>query len=402
MVVIPSRPTSKKTTKMKITKLISIAFLFYNFILNAQISTTNSKISDKDVVIKTVKVFDCKSKVDMGSTLKTETIKKGKDKTYTITTEKVIKDKDSSILIEKEIKIRMKNFSGRASLFTKEKEPGRLFIDFWLNSLKTIPSGVNIKEITRTLKCPVDSKNIVVSDYEETTKMRKTEERESKYLFRVESGQYSKWRNPDKDTNVPDWFIHTDLIIEVYMSNGNIGYVLVDKYDRDVIYELEIKNREVYTTIDKTTEFSPLTLPLKLRYGFTKNNIKVNDDFLADANLGAYAGFRIKKFSSRKEQEKLISLPEVSLKFGPFLSLATISVDKSNSTVGTTPITSDETKSIGTLSYGVGIIVNIRNFNVGVFQGWESGFGSSAKNWNYNNRPFLGIGLGYNLDNFEK
>ena len=186
------------------------------------------------------------------------------------------------------------------------------------------------------------------------------------------------------------------------MADDSIGFALVDKYDRDVIYELEIKNRAVHTTIDKSTVYSPLTLPLKLRYGFTKNDIKVNDEFLADTNLGAFAGFRIAKLSSRKEQGKLISLPETSLRLGPFLSLSTVSLDKSNTTVGKTPITGDETMSIGTLSYGLGLIVNIRNLNIGIFQGWESGFGSSAKNWNFNNRPFLGIGLGYNLNNFVK
>lgn len=376
-------------------------FLFIAFAVNAQISTTNSKVSNKDIVIKTVKVFDCKTKVESGSTLKTEIIKKGKDKTYTITNEKKLKN-DEFIQVEKEIKIRMKNFEGKASLFSKEEQPGRIFIDYWLNPLNSIPAKVKVKEIIRTLKCPADPKNVVASDYKEISKTRNTTEKESKYLYRVETEQYNKWRKPNKNTIVPDWFTHTDLIIEVYMADNSIGYVLVDKYDRDVIYELEVKNRAVHTTIDKATVYSPLTLPLKLRYGFTKNNVKVKDEFLADANLGAFAGFRIAKLSSRKEQGKLISLPETSLRFGPFLSLSTVSLDKSNTTVGETQITGDETISIGTLSYGLGLIVNIRNLNVGIFQGWESGFGSSAKNWNFNNRPFLGIGLGYNLNNFVK
>lgn len=386
---------------MNTKKLSTLTFLLLSLIAKAQISTTNSRVSDKDIVIKTVKVFDCKSKVEAGSTLKTETIKKGKGKTYTITTEKKLKNEEF-ISVEKEIKIRMKNFGGKASLFSKEEQPGRLFIDYWLNPLNVIPAKVKVKEIIRRLKCPADANNVVASDYSETEKTRTTKKKEDKYLLRVEADQYKQWRNPDKDTTVPDWFTHTDLIIEVYMANGNIGYVLVDKYDRDVIYELEIKNRAVYTSIDRGTAFSPLTLPLKLRYGFTKNNIKINDQFLADANLGAYAGFRVARLSSRKEQGKLISLPETSLRVGPFLSLATVTLDKSNTSVGTKPITGDETISIGTLSYGLGLIINIRNLNVGVFHGWESGFGSSAKNWNYNNRPFLGIGLGYNLDNFKK
>lgn len=386
---------------MKTTNLITFILLFLSFTVKAQISTTNSKVSDDDVVIKTVKVYDCKTKVESGSTLKTEITKKGMDKTYTITTEEKLAN-EKLIDVEKEIKIKMTDFGGKASLFTKEDKPGRLFIDYWLNPKNSIPAKVKVKEITRTLKCPADPDNVVASDYTETEKTRTTQDRQDRYLVRVEADQYQQWRNPDKDTTVPDWFTHTDLIIEVYMADGNIGYALVDKYDRDVIYELEIKNRVVHTTIERGIAFSPLTLPLKLRYGFTKNGVEVDDQFLADANLGAYFGVKVIRLSSRKEQGKFLKLPETSLRFGPFLSLAAVSLDKTNTTVGKTPITGDETKSIGTLSYGAGLIINIKSLNVGIFQGWESGFGASAKNWNYNNKPFLGIGLGYKLDNFVK
>lgn len=386
---------------MKTSNFITLSFLVLSFTVKAQISTTNSKISDDDVIIKTVKVYDCKTKVESGSTLKTEITKKGKDKTYTITKEEKLAN-EKIIDIEKEIKIKMTGFGGKASLFTKEDKPGRLFIDYWLNPKNSIPANVNVKEITRTLKCPADPNNVVASDYTETEKTTKTEDRQEKYLVRVEADQYEKWRNPDKDTSVPDWFTHTDLILEVYRADGNIGYALVDKYDRDVIYELEIKNRVVHTTIERGIATSPLTLPLKLRYGFTKNGVEVDDQFLADANLGASFSFKVTRLSSRKEQGTLLKLPETSLNFGPFLSLSTVSLDKKNTTVGETPITGDETLSIGTLSYGVGLIINIRNLNFGVFHGWESGFGSSAKNWNFNNRPFLGIGLGYKLNNFVK
>ncbi len=64
---------------MKTTNLITFILFLLSFTVKAQISTTNSKVSDCDVVIKTVKVYDCKTKVESGSTLKTETTKKGKN-----------------------------------------------------------------------------------------------------------------------------------------------------------------------------------------------------------------------------------------------------------------------------------------------------------------------------------
>jgi len=386
---------------MKKKKIPTIALLLFAIVTQAQISTTHSKVSDQDVVIKTVKVYDCKSIVPAGSTLKTETLKKGKDKTYTITTEKKL-DNSEPIDVEKEIKIRMTNFSGEASLFSKEDISGKIFIDYWLNPKNTIPTNVTINKITRTLKCPANAEKVVASDYKETIKTRKTTERETKYLLRIETAQYNVWRKPNINTKVPDWFTHTDLIIEVLKADGTIDYVLVDKYDRDVIYELEVKNRAVFTTIDKAIEYSPLTIPLKLRFGYSENNIDVKEQFTADANVGAYMGFRIKKLSSRKEQEKLINLPETAIRFGPFISLSSVALSKSNTNVGTTPLLGEDTDSIGLLSYGFGGVINIKRLNIGVFYGWETGFGVSAENWNYNNRSFLGLGLGFDLDSFKK
>jgi hypothetical protein len=387
---------------MKKKKITTIALLLFAMVTQAQISTTHSKVSDQDVVIKTVKVYDCQSIVPVGSTLKTETIKKGKDKTYTITTEKKDLLKPETILVEKTIKIRMTNFSGEASLFSKEDTPGKIFIDYWLNPKKTIPENVTVNEIIRTLKCPANTEKVVASDYKKTIKTRKTTERETKYLLRIETVQYNEWIEPAKDTEVPDWFTHTDLMIEVLKADGTIGYVLVDKYDRDVIYELEVNNRAVFTTIDKAIEYSPLTIPLKLRFGYSENNIDVKEQFTADANVGAYMGFRIKKLSSRKEQEKLINLPETAIRFGPFISLSSVSLTKSNTNAGATPLLGEDTDSIGLFSYGFGGIINIKRLNIGVFYGWETGFGVAAENWNYNNRSFLGLGLGFDLDSFKK
>tara|TARA_R110002126_G_scaffold142546_5_gene288465 strand:- start:25203 stop:26369 length:1167 start_codon:yes stop_codon:yes gene_type:complete len=387
---------------MKKKKITTLAFLLFAMVIQAQISTTNSKVSDQDVIIKTVKVYDCKSIVPVGSSLKTETIKKGKDKTYTITTEKKDLLKPEPIEVEKTIKIRMTNFGGVASLFTKEDSPGKIFIDYWLNPKNTIPANVTVNEITRTLECPADAEKVVASDYKETIKTRKTTERETKYLLKIETAQYDGWKKPAKNSEVPDWFTHTDLIIEVLKKDGNLDYALVDKYDRDVIYELEIKNRAVFTTIDKSIEYSPLTIPLKLRFGYSENSIDVKEQFTADANIGAYMGIRIARLSSRKEQEKLLNLPETAIRFGPFISLSTVALSKSNTTAGNTPLLGEDTDSIGLFSYGFGGIVNIKRLNIGVFYGWETGFGVAAENWNYNNRGFLGLGLGFDLDSFKK
>lgn len=346
--------------------------------VRGQISTTNTEISEKDVIIKTVKVYDCKSKVPAGSTLKTETVKKGKDKTYTITTEKKITTSED-ILVEKEIKIKMTGFDGTASIYTKEDKPGRVFVDYWLNPRKEIPSNTKINEISRKLKCPADVNNIKSTDYLQTSKQRTTTKKETHYLYPIGVVKYNLWKSPPAGTKVPDWFTHTDKIIEILDTSGNVIDVWVDKYDRDVIYELELKNRQVLTVINRSVELGPLTLPFKYRFGYSDGGIDVNQEFKADINIGAFAGFKIASLTVRKEQEKSLQLPENSLNFGPFLSLAAVELDKSNTTAGENPLVDEEKASIGTLSVGLGLILNFNNLNIGVFGGLESGFGSEAK-----------------------
>jgi hypothetical protein len=386
---------------MKTITLSLFLTLSVIFNIQGQISTTNTKISKDDIIIKTVKVYDCISTVPEGSTLKTETVKKGKDKTYTITTEKKITSPED-IFVEKEIKIRMTGFDGIASIYTVEEKPGRVFVDYWLNPKFDIPAKTKIKEISRKLKCPKDLDDIKWSDYEPTEKVITTKEKKTYYLQKIELSSYRLWLKPDSTTVVPDWFTHTDRIIEIYNDSDKVVSVLVDKYDRDVVYELELKNRQVVTVINKSVNLGPLTLPFKYRFGYSEDGIDVNQEFKADINIGAFAGFKIANLTIRKEQEKNFTLPENSLNFGPFLSLAAVELDKTNTTTGEIPLLDEEKASIGTLSFGLGLIFNLNNLNIGVFGGIESGFGSQAKNWNFNNKPWLGIGLGYDLNNFKK
>jgi hypothetical protein len=42
-------------------------------------------------------------------------------------------------------------------------------------------------------------------------------------------------------------------------------------------------------------------------------------------------------------------------------------------------------------------MTSIYNFNFGFFGGFDLGFGNSAKKWNFNNRPWIGFGIGYNI-----
>ncbi|MFK7806966.1 MAG: hypothetical protein AB8F74_04105 [Saprospiraceae bacterium] len=400
---------------------LSTLFLLMIFNLQAQdeISITNAQILDNATVIKTVKVYDCKVKILKGSTHKKVSTYKNKDVVHTVTTEnKVLTAADETeIPIEKEVKIKLTNFSGKASIYSKKDKPGRLFVDYWLNPLHTITAYSNVVVTNYSLQCPKNLAAISYKDFRiKDSTSRKIATSEKYYLFEISADKFRAY-NKNRSTS-PDWFKFTNKIIKVYKypkgtkkdaKTGNndlsfdpaateLDYVLVDKYDRDATYELEIKNRQALSFTTREFEVGPLTLPFKYRFGYDD----VKPQFEADVNIGAFAGFQIGTKSYRKEQGKSLALPSITYNWGVFLSLSAIPLDQFNTTAGKSPYTEDEKSSLGTLSGGLGFILDFNRLNVGIFGGIESGFGSEAKNWNYNNQLWLGLGLGYDLNNFFK
>lgn len=401
--------------------IIRLLLIIFPCAMMAQeISLTKIKIDSSDTIIKRFKVYDCSYEVEKGNKLKTVTVKKGKDKTYTIEKEEVL-SKKTNIPIEKEIVIEMTGFDGKASVFSKEDQPGKLFVDYWLNPLNTVPNATNIVVTKYALQCPKDLKNINYKDFRQVDSIsRKLSDSEQYYLERISEEKFKKY-NKNRSTS-PDWFKYTNKIIKVYKypkgtkkeaktdSNDltfdplatEIDYVLVNKYDRNTIYELKLENRQVIDGISSSWDVGPLTLPFKYRFGFEEDGMKVDQQFEADINIGVFAGYKLYSWGYRKEQGRHLKLPESSLNIGAFFSLSAIELDASNTSVGENPIVGDATSSIGTYATGLGLIFNIKGLNIGAFGGIESAFGARASDWNYQNRLWLGLGIGYDLNNFKK
>lgn len=375
--------------------LTIILFLLTTYCSFSQKYETLSKvwIPNNATIIKTVKVKDCETKIDSGYIVKTEFTKKSGEKIYTFTKTDSLK-KPTEYKIDKEIKVNLKNFSGYANLSIDEKDKTKLLVNYWLNDEHILPSKTKIKIIKKSLQCP-KGKEAIEGDYkiEETTK---TLEKDTKFrLWKVQNKSLEELKKLD-------WFIHTDSIIEVYNQKNEIEYYLVNKYDRNANYELKLKNREFISYRKKSVEFGPLTIPFKYRFGYSKDSIKVKQEFNADLNIGFFGGYRLGKYRIRYEGDGFKQLANISGTIGGFLSLSSATLDKTSTTAGKKPFTADEKSSIGVISPGVGIMLDVYNVNFGAFLGWDIGFGNESKNWNFNNKPWVGLGIGYNLNGFWK
>lgn len=377
-------------------KLTLLLVLFIPFITYAQKYETLSrvKIPDNAIITKTVKAKGCNEKIDAGYVVKTEYTKKHDNKTYTFTKIDTLK-KDSTYPIDKEVRIKMKNFGGDASLTIDENDKTRLIVNYWLNEENEVEQGTKIKVIKRTLQCP-KGEVPVKDDYTKNDTTYILEKKTNYLLWKVEDDSGSRWFEK------MDWYIHSDKVIEVYDEDDKIDYYLVNKYDRKANYEMKLENREFISYANRNAEFGPLTIPFKYRFGYTKDTVEVKQQFDADLNIGFFAGYRLGKYRVRYEGRSFKKLANISCTIGGFLSLSAAKLDENGTTAGKAPFAEGEEASIGVLSPGIGIMLDVYNVNIGGFLGWDVGFGNEAKNWNFNNRPWIGIGIGYNLNGFWK
>lgn len=387
--------------------------LFYAILLS-QISLSQNKallrnieVKDSHTIIKYITVNNCTTVVKSGNTLKIESIKQGENETYTITKEEKL-TVDTTITTKRTIAIKMTGFGGKASLYTKVGKHGNTYVDFWLNPFNKVKKGVAVVENTKSFSCSkFDLKN---PDPYDVVKGKKTVLKEdiTYSLFKVEPSKIKGW-----GSNIPDWYIHTDKIIEVYKEDHvTIDYYLVNKYDRNALYELKFKNREYISFKTSKWEVGPLTIPFKYRFGFKKdtatvklNNptdyVDINQEAIADFNVGVFAGYKIHQFGLRKEHGTSIQQPGSAITFGTFLNLSAVTLNKGNTRTSAL-ITDDSSQTIASLSTGFSLMLDIHNINFGLFLGRDLGFGTKAKEWDFNNRTWLGIGIGYNLNGFKK
>ncbi|WP_435139076.1 hypothetical protein [Formosa sp. A9] len=162
-----------------------------------------------------------------------------------------------------------------------------------------------------------------------------------------------------------------------------------DKWSRKTYY-FKLENRQSITL--KYDEFfiSAIIIPLKYRF---RDDDKENQDFSSSFNINAFIGYSIgwTKFMYRKDIENLERDQRVLL--GPFLGSSVIELNNSN----TLNLTESEKYNRGVISYGVGIGYAYGKFQMTLLYGWESAVGSKSKDWTFNNQPWIGAGLGFEL-----
>lgn len=145
--------------------------------------------------------------------------------------------------------------------------------------------------------------------------------------------------------------------------------------------------------INESPKFSfvtgAITIPIKIRPSGDEVNAdgsKVRPfDFTGEVNVGLSIGWRIRLHKNRRA----FLIPSAGL------NLTSISVD---------PITvrNDIIKSktnVSSITPFIGIIGEYDSFQLSLLTGWDRLSGKVGENWVYQGKPWLGVGIGYNIFN---
>jgi len=368
---------------MKTTLLTLFSILLSSFVFSQTYETKNKVYIPKGQVIqKTQTSKNCEEKITKNSIIKSEQTKTKDGKSYTITTLDTL-SKDSLLKYDKKHTLKIIDFSGWVNIKVDEKDKSKLNINPWLSKEQKIDSSTIVRRINKSIDC---SGNYISPMKIDTLK-------------KDEVYRYSRVEKKDTISTKSDWFSKSKNIIEILDSNGEIDYYLVNKFDQNADYYLKLKNRSIISLKKQSLVFGPVTIPFKYRFSHTKNEVNIESEFSADFNAGIFVGKNWGRYRVRYESKELKTLSNLSLTIGPFLSLSTTALDSESTSGSKKPLGDDESKTIASLSPGIGIMTSIYNFNFGLFGGFDVGFGNSAKKWNFNNKPWIGFGIGYNITN---
>ncbi len=169
----------------------------------------------------------------------------------------------------------------------------------------------------------------------------------------------------------------------VYNADETRKFFLLPKSSFDSNSEIK------YDIPEGSFTFGAITVPIKLRFGMKDNqgNRESYFDFTGDVNIGLSAGF---KWRPTKTED-------FSLNFLGGFSITSVEVDEQT----TKGFVSTNTKA-SAFTPNLSIVFESKNFQIGVFSGIDFLSGELGDNWVYQDKPWLGIGLGYGIFSQDK
>jgi hypothetical protein len=166
-------------------------------------------------------------------------------------------------------------------------------------------------------------------------------------------------------------------------------------FDPQTKYFMQLKNRQFESFYYTNYELAILTIPFKCHFGYNTDGKTVDPVFNTNINISTFLGKRMGRASYSYDMYKGMVENNWSVTLGAFLGIGAQKLDSASTSLSEIPLSKEA--DIPAVSYGLGLLFNISDFNLGVFLGWDKGLGEIGEKWNFDNKPWLGFGFGYKL-----
>jgi hypothetical protein len=170
-----------------------------------------------------------------------------------------------------------------------------------------------------------------------------------------------------------------------------ITFVRDKKVDFNTIAYIPLPAGEKLVLTHLHTKWSAITIPFSIRPAIKgRLNSQVTSEFKIGTAFSLNHDWEVFK-NRRMDVKKNTYGFAVGMGFG----LGRVTLNKSSTRLSDTNYDVEEEGLVLFLTPGAGI--NIRGFKVLFFYGWDIGLTKNTKDWDYNRRPYIGIGLGFDF-----
>lgn len=166
-------------------------------------------------------------------------------------------------------------------------------------------------------------------------------------------------------------------------NNELYSYISEETNNRYFIMNLDDFNKKTSEFNGKNHSFiwGFSTLPIKLRF----KNGNAPFQYETGFSLGVNAGYEF-QFQSRNKQS-------IGLLLGVGLSAVNITPETVNNYI-------NKSITTGAFTPSLGLVYTYESFQIGMFTGLDIIPGELGQNWDYKNKPWLGVGIGFTI--FQK
>jgi len=186
-----------------------------------------------------------------------------------------------------------------------------------------------------------------------------------------------------------------DDTLRIHPATRTAQHLQVDPGKKDEYYlrTLETKANVEFTLTKKSFDVDFITIPLKYRFAQKSVPPQLNSNI----NGAAYLGFRTDRYFIDYESNPLLTserkTTHVAYSLGIFCGLGNTFLNATNSNNAL-----QQEYDGMVCAKGVAGIVAINNFTVGLTLGFDNLLDKNRKLWIYENKPWLGLAFGLNLN----